>query len=182
MFSFNSALFTIVLLTYNYIMLIEIISYAIDNNDVNLHGHVTVDKQASKSISKGFNTLGGQIGLGATMAVIATAVASAIAKSGMPRLQKAALIVGGGAVSGVAHAALSAVNRSAIRGENTLSSTSNINPQITKLVNHYNISPLQDVLFNGEMFNYICLSIIYVLIIQFIYKLYIKYKINLRLS
>ena len=43
-------------------------------------------------------------------------------------------------------------------------------------------SPLQDLLFNGEIMSYACLSMIYLLIIQIVFKLYFKDNINLNLS
>lgn len=118
------------------------------------------------------------------MTGINVTVGSAIAKSGILPLQKAALIVGSGAASGIVHAAISAVNRSTIRAKNTTTSISstNLNSHINKLIDDSNVSPLQEVLFNGEIMNYICLSIIYILIIQFFYKLYLKDKIILNLS
>jgi hypothetical protein len=59
-----------------------------DNKDVNLHGHVSIEKDAGKAIGQGLQTIGSQIGLGATMVGIATAVSKAVVKSGMPPLQK----------------------------------------------------------------------------------------------
>lgn len=68
------------------ISLSEIIFYMADNKDINLHGHVKVDKEAGKAIGQGLQTIGSQIGLGATMAGVVGAVGKALTKTGMPPL------------------------------------------------------------------------------------------------
>ena len=52
-----------------------------DKNEINLHGHVSIDKDAAKALG---NTIGSQIGLGASIVGIGTAVSKGIAKSSMP--------------------------------------------------------------------------------------------------
>ncbi len=186
-FSFISALIFIFLFAYNKAMFPYIISYVKDSNDVHLHGHVSIDKETGKAIgqgmSQGLNTIGSQLGLGATMVGVSTAVGKAVTKSGMPPLQKAGFIVGSGLVAGIGHSLISSANRDAIRAENvTTSPVSNIGSGINKLVDDSHISPLQELLFNGEMMNYTCLAILYLLIIQLVFKLYFKENINLNLS
>ena len=68
--------------------------------------------------------------------------------------------------------------------ENTTTTTSsisstNIGSHLNKLVDDSYISPLQESLFYGEMMSYICLGIVYILIIQLVFKLYFKDNINL---
>ena len=48
--------------------------FIIDNNDINLRRHVTIDKESYKPISKGLQVISSNIGLGATIAGVATAV------------------------------------------------------------------------------------------------------------
>jgi hypothetical protein len=150
-----------------------------DNKDVNLHGHVSIEKDAGKAIGQGLQTIGSQIGLGATMVGIATAVSKAVVKSGMPPLQKAGIIAGTSVIGGLAHSRISTMNR------NTINSTSILNNETSSNVNKFlddsHVSSLQDLLFNLEMMNYVCLSLIYILIIQLVFKLHFKDTVNLNL-
>lgn len=168
--------------------LLDIISYATDNNDnkdINLHGHVSVNAEAGKAISQGLQTIGSQIGLGATIAGVSAAVSKAVAKTGMPPLQKAGAIVGSGILGGIGHSLISNVNRNAVNGENTINSaasSTNINSQVHKFIGDSHLSSLQEFLSDEGMMNYICLSLIYLLIIQLVFKLYFKNEIILSLS
>jgi len=193
-FSFISVPFLIIVLAYNETILIDIINCVNDkDNNINLHGHghVTLDKDAGKAIGQGLSTIGSQIGLGATMVGVGTAVGKAIGKSGMPPLQKAGLIVGASIFGGIGHSTISSINRRSVLEDyinkgNISSSdiTKNISSDTTnKLVNDtIPSSPLEDLLSNLEMIDYVSLGIIYILIIQLIFKLYFKDKINLNLS
>jgi hypothetical protein len=163
-------------------------SYATDNNDnkdINLHGHVSVNAEAGKAIGQGLQNIGSQIGLGATIAGVSAAVSKAVAKTGMPPLQKAGAIVGSGILGGIGHSLISNVNRNAVNGENTINSaasSTNINSQVQKLIGDYHLSSLQEFLSDEGMMSYVCLSLIYLLIIQLVFKLYFKDEINLSLS
>jgi len=186
--SFISILFICLLFMYNNIISIDTILFIKDNeNDIHLHGHVSIDKDTGKAIGQGMNTIGSQIGLGATMVGVGTAVGKAVSKASLPPLQKAGFIVGSALVAGVGHSWISSVNRNAITAENaTITTTysisgSDINSRINKFIDDSHISPLQEFLFNGEMMNYVCLGLIYLLIIQLVFKLYFKDTINLNL-
>lgn len=97
-------------------------------------------------MNQDLSTIESKIGLGANMAATATAISGAIAKSGMPPLQKAGLIVGSSIISGISHSAISSMNRKSVCEENithTVSgSNSNIGSDVTKLVDGFSISPL----------------------------------------
>ena len=71
----------------------DIILYTKDNNDINLHGHVSLDKQAGKAIGQSLNTVGSKIGLAANIAGVATAVGKTISKSCLPFIQKKKLVL-----------------------------------------------------------------------------------------
>lgn len=60
--------------------LFDIVCFANDNRDINLHGHVSVNKEAGKAIGQGLQTIGSQIGLGATMVGLAAAVGKLLLK------------------------------------------------------------------------------------------------------
>lgn len=81
----------------------DIISYAKDSNDINLHGHVSLYKEAGKAIGQGMHTIGSNIGLGASMAGVARAVGKTIAKSYVPPIQKAGIVVGASMIVGLFH-------------------------------------------------------------------------------
>jgi hypothetical protein len=166
----------------------DITLYVNDKDSVNLHGHMNLDKEAGKAIGNGLNTIGSNLGLGATIAGVSTAVAKGITKSSVPPIQKAGIILGAGLIGGLSHSKISAMNRNSILGENIRnsypsSSSSNFSSSINKLVDDgMQSSPLQDLLLNLEITCYICVSLIIILIIQLIFKFYIKNNINLKLS
>jgi hypothetical protein len=152
-----------------------------NNKDINLHGHVSVNKEAGKAIGQGLQTIGSQIGLGATMAGVAGAVGKALTKSGMPPLQKAGVILGSSVISGLAHSRISIMNKN-MTNNTDLNTSSSIdsNSNISKFLSESISSPLQDLLNNFEMTNYVCLSLIYIIIIQLLFKMYFKDEINLK--
>jgi hypothetical protein len=64
-FSFVATSFIIILLVYNHITSIDIINYVKDgDNNIHLHGHVSIDKEAGKAIGQGLgqgiSTIGSQ--------------------------------------------------------------------------------------------------------------------------
>ena len=105
----------------------------------------------------------------------------------MPPLQKVGFIVGSGLAAGLGHSAISTMNRKNIYENNpnltasSISSTS-ADSHVNKLIDDSHLSPLQELLFNGEMMSSVCLGVLYLLIIQLVFKLYFKDNINLNLS
>ena len=108
-FSFITILLTMFISYFYVAEYINLISCAKDNN-VDLHGHVSIDKEGAKAISSGLSTIGTQIGLGATIVGIGTAVGKCVAKSVMPPLQKAGFIVGSGLAAGIGHSMITTMN------------------------------------------------------------------------
>ena len=109
-----------------------------NNKDVNLHRHVSVNAEAGKAIGQGLQTIGSQLGLGATIAGVATAVGKTIAKSSIPPVQKAGVVVGAGLLGGLIHSSISQYNISRNYNENiennlntAINKDSNINKFIT---------------------------------------------------
>lgn len=183
-FSFAYTLILILFILYNIsiISLQDIVCYMTDNNkDVNLHGHVSVNKEAGKAIGQGLQTIGTQIGLGATMAGVAAAVGKAVTKTGMPPVQKAGIILGSSVISGLAHSRISIMNRNVINDTDLNSSSStDASSNVSKFISDSISSPLQDLLVNFEMMSYVCLSLIYIIVIQLLFKLYFKDEMNLK--
>ena len=171
---------------YNISITIDIVNYVKDSDDIHLHGHVSIEKEAGKQIGQGLNTLGSQIGLSASIVGLGTAVAKGIVKSGMPPLQKAGVIVGPGIIGGITHSSFSTFNRNKILEEaanNSVNKTDGINSTVSKLVadNTYS-SPLQDLLSNLEILSYTCISLLIILTIQITFKYYVKENIRLNIS
>jgi len=182
-----------IFITYNLfnesnIYLSDIVSYANENRnnkDVNLHGNISINAEAARVLNQGMQAATSNIGLAGTIAGVSTAVSKAIAKSGMPPLQKAGIIMSSGLLSGIGHSLLSNVNRNATNGNTIITSAaSSSNSHAHKFlnINNSDLSPLQEFLHDGEMMNYVCLSLIYFLIIQLIFKLYFKDSIKFYLK
>ncbi len=187
--SFILFLIIFIIINLSYINLTDLIC-CVNDKDINLHGHVTLDKDAWKAIGQGISTVGSQIGLGATMVGVSTAVGKVLTKSSMPPLQKAGIIVGASLLAGLGHSKISAINRNSVLEENIKNNNdiynntiSNINSNVNKFISDSNLpsSPLQDLLLNLEVTSYVCFSLILILIIQIIFKFYFTDKINLGL-
>jgi hypothetical protein len=109
-FSLAGMLFLLIVTMCNTYNLQDIVCFAKDN-PIDLHGHVNMDKDAGKYVGQGLNTIGSNIGLGASMAGIASAISKGIAKSSIPPLQKAGIIIAGAISGGFAHSIITTVNR-----------------------------------------------------------------------
>jgi hypothetical protein len=162
---------------------LNIILYIKENNDVNLHGHVSLNKEAAELLSKSINTVGNNIVLGATIAGISTAVGKTIAKSSLPPVQKAAIVIGGGLMGGLIHSGISQINRANAIQEtvkNSSKSTSKfVKDVISKLLDDSSDSPLEGLLSSIQGINSICITILVVLIIQLFIRLHVKDTINI---
>src|SRR4051812_45358822 len=153
----------------------DMICYANDK-DINLHGHISIGKEGAKAIGQGISTIRSQIGLGATIVGVSIAVGKAVTKASLPPLQKASFLVGSGLAAGLGHSMISTLNRSQVLSENintstassTTSTATNINSNISKFIDDSQSSTLQDLLFQLEAMDYVCLSLIYILIIQLV--------------
>ena len=74
--------------------------YLNDNEDksVNLHCHVNVTEATATELSKAISTVRSNIGLGGTMVGVGTTIGKSTAKSGIPLLQKAVIVLAGSEV------------------------------------------------------------------------------------
>jgi hypothetical protein len=176
---------------YHVVSMIDIISYVNDkdsniNPDIDFNATVSIGKDAAAELSKGMQTIGSQIGLGASIVGIG-AVGKGIAKSAMPPVQKAGVIVGSSLIAGLGHSIISNINRNKVLQGNisTKSTTSSdsANDVLNKLIDNTTpSSPLENLLFDIEALNYICISLVIILIIQILFKFYLKDSISLNLS
>ena len=184
------ALLTLIITIYDSINIIGVMSY-VNHNEVNVHKHVTLDREAAKELGQGLSVIGSSLGLGATIAGVSSAVAKGLIKSGMPPVQKVGVILGAGLIGGLSHTKLIVMNKNSIllheskeNIENESSSNlSDLHLSVSKLINGTTQnSPLQDLLFNLEITNYVCLSLISILLVQILFKFYIKSNVTLPLS
>jgi hypothetical protein len=163
----------------------HIISYIQNDDNVNLHGHVNVTKEAATELSKGVSTVGSQIGSSAAIVGIAGAVGKSIAKSSIPPVQKAAVVVGGGLLGGLIHSGVTHINRAnaleniAKNSSVTQSSDGNISSIVNKLVDNSSISPLEGLLFSIQGINAICFMLTIILVIQLLVKFHAKENVNI---
>jgi len=178
---------------YNISTMMEIVSYVMNNDknistDVDINATVSIDKDAASELAKGMHTIGSQVGLGASIAGVGAAVAKGITNSAMPPLQKAGIIVGSSLITGLGHSIISNINRNKVLHDNiptegTSIASSNTTNGLNKLIDNTTpSSPLENLLFDIEALNYICLSLVIILVIQILFKFYLKDKINLNLS
>jgi hypothetical protein len=181
--------FYIIYCIYNLPLIWNVIICINDNNDINLHSHITVDKNAGKEIGRGLNTIGTNIGLGASITGLGMAVSKCLVKTSMPPFQKAAVVVAGGVLGAATHSAFSNMNKARVLDEqNSISSnstniSSNITTNITKLIDDNIVSsPLENLLLNIEIISSICLSLLIILTIQIIMKFYISKNFKLNMS
>jgi hypothetical protein len=172
---FIGVLFIYFLFVCDNIILSNIVCNVGDNNQigtsVNMEGHVHMnDAQASRSLADKAGIVGG-------MGVVGAAVGRAVARAPIPPLAKAGIIVGGAIVGGVAE---KVIDNTGNFGASTTSKTNN--NIISKLVGDSQTSLLQDTLFLQEVFYLACLYVIFLLVVQLIFKLYLKDSVNLNLS
>jgi hypothetical protein len=175
----------LILVILNITNFIDIVHYVNDKNNIDLHGHghISIDKEGAKALGQGLNTIGSQIGLGASIVGIGGAVGKCISKAPMPPLQKATVIIASGLITGLGHSAISTLNRYSVSNVNELpKANSNIPSEVSKFIADSSNSPLETVLFDIEALSYVCLGLIYILIIQIAFKFYFKENIKLNLS
>jgi hypothetical protein len=183
-FSFIGILLIFLVIVLYNIESAHIVSY-IKDDSVNLHGHVNVTRDAATEISKGISSVGSQIGSSAAIVGIAGAVGKSIAKSSIPPVQKAAVVVGGGLLGGLIHSGVTHVNRAnalenVARNSNiTKGSDSNISTLVNKLVDDSSISPLEGLLFSIQGISAICFTLTIILVIQLFVRLHVKKDINI---
>ena len=151
-----------------------------NGNNIHLHGHVSLSEQVGRVIGQSIGNLGSNVGLAGTVGAFSYAVSQGIVKSSLPPLQKAGVIIAGGIIGAGVHTTASYFNRGLVgtsRGSNV-----NINNDVNKFLPDSEFSPLQGILWWTEIIDYACLSVMYILIIQLVFKFYFKDNITLSLS
>ena len=158
------------------------IIHCVKDSDINLHGHVSLDKEAGKAIGQGISNIGTNIGLGATVAGVAGAVGKGISKSSIPPLQKAGVIVSSAVIGGGIHVLASTINRShnttsdiksnAIGSSNNYIGPSNNASNFLDSLN--NLSEFETLLYCINLFTDVALYLVLILCLQLFYKFFIS--------
>ena len=154
-----SFIFMFILLYYRIIYSINNINViqCVKDEGVNLHRHVNVTKDAAKELSNSITTVGSQWGSGGALVGVAAAVGKTIAKSGVPSVQKAVIVVGA-LMGGLIHSGVTNINRTnaleiIARESNTSSAINNKSDVISKYLANSSDSPLEGLLFSIQGIN-----------------------------
>ena len=153
-FTIIGVLLILIISIYNSISITQVMCHINNNNGVNIHGHVNLDKEAGIAIGQSLNVIGSQIGLGATITVVYLAVAKGISKASMPPLQKAGIILGTGLIVGLGHSRISVINKKIISPFALISSQhnhQNVFKQNFKRYNSRTSGLLNDFLLEKEL-------------------------------
>lgn len=176
--SFICAPIFVFLLAYDHTISSSFLNYVKNennSNNVHLHGYISVDKETGKTIGQGVYNIGSNVGLGASVTGISSAVASDISKSSTPPFQKVGIIMAGGVVGGIVHTIASTVNNknTQFNSSSSISSSKGINNLIDLNAN----SSLEILLQCINILGYI--SLLFILSLQLFYR-FIKDKPELK--
>lgn len=163
------------------------------NTDIVLKGKVVLNKEAAAEVAEGISSLGSNVGFAATVGAIAGSISKGVAKTALPPVQKAGIIMAGGLAGAVLHVGGSAINaqthaaaRLKQQHSNNADNLSSINTTSDLLKNHdikkfmdsfslrstnidYN-SPLELLLWCINTLSKISLILIVIIIIQIIFR------------
>lgn len=162
------------------ISIFNIICYITENaKNIYLEGQIFILTEAGKAIVRELNTIGTQLGLWGTILGVVTAVGKTIAKSFFPPVQKAGIVVASSLLGGLFYSSLTFYYYSKLENWNKLNRDSNI----SDLLDEDNIySPLEGLLINLVLTNFLCVYLLILLVIQLLFKFYFKEKIKLNLT
>ena len=154
------------------------------NNTVNIGGKVEMNRDAAEVIGR-------NIGIWGTVAGVSGAVGIAIAKSSLPPVQKAGLVVGSAIAGGGIHVGTSLINRmvntpsyTTTPPTTTPSTTTNLPEGVNKLMadSGYGYSDLMLLILCIYALTCVCLYFILILFMNILFKFYFneeKVKLNL---
>lgn len=128
--------------------------------------------------------IGRNIGIAGTIAGVSGAVGKAIAKSSLPPLQKAGIVVGSGIAGGAIHVGTSVLNRVVNTSSNTPPTSIIIssNNGVNKLIPGSEYSDLMLLILSIDTLTCVCLGFITILFMMILFKFYLnedKVKMNL---
>ena len=154
------------------------------SSTVNIGANIEMNKDAAEAIGR-------NIGIAGTVAGVSGAVGKAIAKSSLPPLQKAGMVVGAGVAGGAVHIGTSAINR-ALNTPSTTSpptttppTTSNLPDGVNKLLPDPGdgYSDLMLLILCIDTLTCVCLGFILILFMMILFKFYLnEEKVKLSFS
>ena len=160
-----------------------------NKTDIVLKGKVVLDKQAAAEVAEGISSLGSNVGFAATVGALAGSISKGVAKTSLPPIQKAGIIMAGGLAGAVLHVGGSAINaqtHAAARlkqHSNNPENLSNINTtndllknaEIKKFMGSSidSSSPLEILLWCINTLSKISLILIVIIIIQIIFRYFL---------
>lgn len=115
-----------------------------NQTDIVLKGKVVLDKQAAAEVAEGISSLGSNVGFAATVGALAGSISKGVAKTSLPPIQKAGIIMAGGLAGAVLHVGGSAINTQTHAAARLKQHTNN--PE-----NLSNINTTSDLLKNAEI-------------------------------
>lgn len=143
------------------------------SNTFNIGGNVEVNRDAAEALAR-------NIGFAGTVAGVSGAVAKKIAKSTLPFIQKASIIVGSGVIGAGIHLVGSNFNK-VINNNNTITSSTsvsgnNFSSAKTDFISGSTIqnSELKNVILGLDMISSACLSLIIILSILLLFKFFLN--------
>jgi hypothetical protein len=155
-------------LTFNEIAACSLDGDKNTSNTVNIGANVEVNKEAAEA-------LGRNLGIAGTIAGVSGAVAKGLAKSSMPPLQKAGIIIGTGIAGGAIFVGTSAVNRvvntTTTSSTTTTPTTSNLPDGVNKLLPGDGFSDLMVLILSIDVLTCVCLSLIIILSMILLFKI-----------
>lgn len=187
---FSPLLFILLLILsfYDIASNLNSVLFAIDpkkSTNVSIGAQVEIGQDAAKEISKGIGDLGTNIGLAGSIGAVTAGVAKVVAKSTLPPVQKAGLVMLSSAIGAGLHLGTNAIkimNRkksTKYEGSSfTNTSTSeesivnNVSENINKFIDDSINSPLKDLILSIDIINYACLSLIIILFMIILFKFY----------
>lgn len=137
---------------------------------VNVSEHAHVNDEGSGKV---LALTGAIVGVGGL-------VAKSIAKAPMSPLQKAGAVLVGAVMGGLAQKALNNWNENV--GAGGTSSTTSINSTVSEFIDDSQVSLLHNTLFQLEIIYLGCLYLVFLIVIQLMFKLYLKDNVKLSLD
>jgi hypothetical protein len=189
LFSFLSVIPVLILLSVD---ITELIFLSSDDKNINLQGQITIDKETGKAIGQGINqgmdtignVIGNKWGVAGAMGITGKLLKDTIIKSSLPPMQKAAIVMGGTILGGMAYSKITEMERHGnVHNPITSNTSTNLNNSINKFIDdNESSSPLQNLLFYIEITDIIIVYLIIILMIQILFKFSFHDKIKLNLS
>jgi hypothetical protein len=161
------------------------------DNDIKLGLSGNITKEGGELISKSINNSASQLGIGATIGGVASAVASVVKNTSLPPMQTVGLTLIGEAVGGIIHTGTTAANRT-LASEFLNKQNSENSGRISPSEEFSSASPLESDLFYGTdnsvetllfsiyNLNIISIILIFMLILNLIIKLVLNNNLELK--